>query len=247
MRGGPRRLDSRKEDPMYILYWSKLSIGSAVLMVLEELELEYEIREVDTITGQHRKPEYLAINPAGWIPSLITPEGLILHEAPGIMLTLADRHGRPGLVPEIDDPLRGLFYARYFFLVNDIHPVMKRYYYPHRYSTDPADTPRIKAQSLITARDRWRVLDDALKDNGPYLLGERLSVADIYMAFLAGSGFEPPEHLLDEFPAVRRCYDLVKARPRLTAQLDEVEGQMRDFTAAQAAGPLTSMEAAPRQ
>ncbi len=232
---------------MYILYWSKLSIGSAVLMVLEELELEYEIREVDTIMGQHRKPEYLAINPAGWIPSLITPEGLILHEAPGIMLTLADRHGRPGLVPEIDDPLRGLFYARYFFLVNDIHPVMKRYYYPHRYSTDPADTPRIKAQSLITARDRWRVLDDALKDNGPYLLGERLSVADIYMAFLAGSGFEPPEHLLDEFPAVRRCYDLVKARPRLTAQLDEVEGQMRDFTAAQAAGPLTSMEAAPRQ
>jgi glutathione S-transferase len=232
---------------MYILYWSKLSIGSAVLMVLEELELEYEIREVDTITGQHRKPEYLAINPAGWIPSLITPEGLILHEAPGIMLTLADRHGRPGLVPEIDAPLRGLFYTKYFFLVNDIHPVMKRYYYPHRYSTNPADTPRIKAQALITARDRWRVLNDALAADGPYLLGERLSVADIYMAFLAGSGFEPPVRLLDEFPAVRACYGLVKARPRITKVLKEIETQMQDFVAARASGSLASMEAAPRR
>jgi glutathione S-transferase len=231
---------------MYTLYWSRLSIASAVQMALEALELEYEIREVDTITGQHRKPEYLAINPAGWIPSLITPEGLILHEAPGIMLYLADRHGRPGLVPEIDDPLRGIFYAKYFFLANDIHPVMKRHYYPHRYSTDAADTPRIKAQSLIAARDRWRVLDDGLAADGPYIIGDRFSVADLYMAFLAGSGFEPPASLLDEFPAVRRCYDLVKARPRLTKLLDTVEAQMREFAALQTKGQLTSMEAAPR-
>ena len=163
------------------------------------------------------------------------------------MLTLADRHGRPHLVPEIDDPARGLFYAKYFFLVNDIHPVMKRLYLPHRYSTDAGDTPRIKAQALITARDRWRVLDDTLVAGGPYLLGDRLSVADLYMAFLAGAGFEPPQRLLDEFPAVRTCFDLVKSRPRLTKLLDEVETQMRDFAALQADGPLTSMEAVPRR
>ena len=232
---------------MYILYWSKHSIGTAVRMVLEELELEYEIREVDTFTGQHRKPEYLAINPAGWIPSLITPEGQVLSEAPGIMLYLADRHGRPGLVPEIDDPLRGLFYTKYFFLVNDIFPVMKRYWCPHRSSTDAADTPRIKDQALITARDRWRVLDDALGAGGPYLLGERLSVADFYMGFLAGAGFDPPVRLLDEFPAVELCFDLLKSRPRLTKLLDETETMMRDYVAAQANGPLTAMEAVPRR
>ena len=220
---------------MYILYWSRLSIGTAVKLALEELELEYEVRVVDTITGQHRKPEYLAVNPAGWIPSLITPEGQVLSEAPGIMLYLADRHGRPHLVPEIDDSARGLFYAKYFFLVNDIHPVMKRYYYPHRYSTEEADTPRIKAQSLITARDRWRVADDFLAADGPYLLGDRVTVADLYKA-----------RLLDEFPAVRRCYDLVKARPRITALLDEVEAGMGDFAAMQADGPLAAMDAVPR-
>ena len=85
---------------MYILYWSRLSIGTAVKLALEELELEYEVRVVDTITGQHRKPEYLAVNPAGWIPSLITPEGQVLSEAPGIMLI--DKREDEGYVTPVE-------------------------------------------------------------------------------------------------------------------------------------------------
>jgi glutathione S-transferase len=217
---------------MYILYSGQLTVGLAVEMVLEELGLDYERREVDIVKGENRSPDYLAINPAGWVPALITPEGQILHETPAIMLYLADRHGRPNLVPDFDDPERGLFYARLFSLANDMHPAMKRYYYAQRYSTDPADTPRIKAQALITARDRWQVLDDHLKANGPYLMGSRFTVADIYMCHFAGSGFDAPLSLLEEFPAVRACYDLLAARPRIGDLLRRTETMMERYLAA---------------
>ena len=217
---------------MYILYSGNFTHGIGPHMVLEELALDYELREIDIIKGEHRSPEYLAINPAGWVPAMITPEGQRLHEAPAIMLYLADRHGRPALAPDFEDPVRGLFYAKLFYLANDIQPVMKRYYYAHRYSTDGADTPRVKAQAQITARDRWRVLDDALAADGPYLLGNRFSVADIYMSFMAGSGFDPPESLLAQFPSVKACYDLVAERPRIGALLKSTEVFMADYVAA---------------
>ena len=220
---------------MYILYGGRYTVGRASQMVLEELGLDYELREVDILEGEQRSPEYLAINPAGWVPSLITPDGRILHESPAIMLYLADRHGRPDLAPEFDDPLRGLLYAKLFYLANDMHPAMKRYYYPHRVSTDEADAPRIKAQALIAARDRWRVLDDHLAANGPYLLGDRFCVADIYMCYFAASGFEPRASLLDEFPSVRACFDLVAARPSIASLLESTKTVLRDYIAAKSA------------
>ena len=217
---------------MYTLYSGPLTVGLAPQMVLEELQLPYQLRTIDIFKNEHRSPEYLEINPAGWVPSLVTPEGQILHEAPAIMLYLADRHGQPQLAPDLNDPLRGLFYAKLFYLANDMQPAMKRYYYPHRYSTDPADTPRVKEQALITARDRWQVLDEYLQSNGPYLLGGRLSVADIYMAFYAGSGFDPPLSLLGEFPAVRANFDLLLTRPRIAPLLRGSQSMMEDYVEA---------------
>ncbi len=217
---------------MYILYSGPLTVGLAPQMVLEELQLPYQLHTVDIFKNEHRSHEYLKINPAGWVPALVTPEGQILHEAPAIMLYLADRHGPPQLAPDLDDPLRGDFYAKLFYLANDMQPVMKRYYYPHRYSTDPADTPQVKEQALITARDRWRVLDEYLQSDGPFLLGERLSVADIYMAFYAGSGFDPPLNLLGEFPAVRVNFDLLLTRPRIAPLLRSCQSEKADHVEA---------------
>ena len=57
-----------------------------------------------------------------------------------------------------------------------------------------------------------RSIDDALERGGPYLLGEPISVADFYLLMLVGwsrSQRNPPANL----PAIRRCVDLVAARP----------------------------------
>ena len=60
---------------MYILYGGDFTRSALVQWVLEEGGLEYELRTIDIFKGEHRASEFLAINPAGLVPVLITPEG----------------------------------------------------------------------------------------------------------------------------------------------------------------------------
>ena len=67
---------------MYILYGGRFTRTLIVEMVMAEGDIAYELREIDIFKQQHRSPEFLAINPAGWVPAMITPEGETLHETP---------------------------------------------------------------------------------------------------------------------------------------------------------------------
>ena len=78
---------------MYILYGGPFTRAFIVEMVMAEGDIAYELRVVDIVEQEHRAPEFLAINPAGWVPALITPDGATLYETPAINLHLAERHG----------------------------------------------------------------------------------------------------------------------------------------------------------
>ena len=99
---------------MYILYGGDFTRAVLVQWVLEEGNLDYELRKIDLAKGEHRAAEFLAINPAGLVPVLITPEGEAVYEAAALMLYLADRHQLTELAPAVTDPLRGLFLSAVF-------------------------------------------------------------------------------------------------------------------------------------
>ncbi len=207
---------------MYILYGGGISRAVGPRMVLEEAGLAYELREIDYAAGEHRTAAFLAINPAGYLPALTTPEGETLHEAAAIMLYLADRHGLDDLAPPPGDPLRGRFYSRLFFHTSDIQPAHKRCDYPERYAVDPGDIPRVRAAAQKVARERWSVIDGYLGADGPYHLGERFSPLDLHMAVWVNYGVAAPRDLADEFPAIGACFERVMARPKAAALLDDV-------------------------
>jgi len=214
---------------MYTLFGGKFTRATGPQMVLEETGVDYDIHYVDIVNDEHRKPAFLAINPAGYVPALRTPDGHVLHEAAAIMLYLADQHGLGTLIPEMDSPERGVFYSKYFFLTNDIQPSMKRYYYPERYSSDPGDAPRIKTQAYDMAMERWGVVERHLAASGPFHLGENISIADFYMAVWAAFGFEGDYNLLEDHPAVRLCYQMVRERPLIKPLLKEIEGVIDEY------------------
>lgn len=208
----------------YVLFGGGITRAAGPQMVLDELGLAYELREVDPAKGEHKSVEFRAINPAGFVPALITPDGAQLHEAAGIMLYLADRHGR--LAPGPGDPKRGLFLSKLFYLSHDIQPTVKQFFYPERFSPDPEFT---RARAWSDAQDRWSVIEDHLHRNGPYHLGDEISVVDILMAMWAAYGYAKPMDILDNFPAVRRCYALVHDRPSCGAHLDRLHAGIAAF------------------
>lgn len=209
---------------MYVLYGGGFTRALGPQMVLEEAGLPYELRAVDIDAGEHRGAEFLRLNPAGYVPALVTPEGDVLHEAAAIMLYLAERHGLGELAPAIDDPQRGVFLSKLFYFTNDIQPSLKRFYYAHRYALNKADIPAVRAQSRDMTTERWHVLDSWLADHGPYHLGERLSLADLHLAMWTAYGFEVPGDMAEIFPATgrifRRVLDQPKSGPLLQGLLD---------------------------
>ena len=221
----------------YILYGGNVTRSLGPQMVLEEGGLPYRLREVDIGRGEHRRPDFTALNPAGYVPALVTPEGDCLHEAAAIMLYLADRHRLADLAPAIDDPGRGVFLARLFYFTNDVQPSLKRTYYAHRYALREADEAAVRAQSEAMARARWQVLEDWLAEGGPYHLGNRFSLLDLHLAMWSVYGFRRPLDLLDDMPACRRLFELVRARP--------VAGPMLDGLAALMAGRRRSLTPPP--
>ncbi len=198
----------------YRLYGGAWSRAIGPMMVLAELGLDYDAIAVDVRAGEHRQAAFLEINPAGYLPALTTPEGAHLHESAAIMLYLAERHALGDLVPAPGDPERGRFLSLYFYLTNDIQPLSKRFFFPHRYALRRADIVETRAQARAAAEERWGVLDSLLAKRAPWHLGEQFTIADIQVALWAAYGFEEPDDIVSRFPAVRRIFEGVLARPK---------------------------------
>jgi len=205
---------------MYQLYGFIGSASLAPRMVLEELQLPYEFRQLEAEKGEHRTEAYLKLNPNGRVPTLVDGSQ-VLFESAAICLYLCDHHPNNHLAPALTHPARGQLYKWLIFLTNSLQPALIAYFYPERLSTDPGHAPAIKAKAVQNADALYKQIDDALAGQGPYLLGAEFSVADLFLFMLIrwGRWFDQPpvtqyshlRHLVQcvsERPAVRRTFEL---------------------------------------
>ena len=213
---------------MYTLYHQDGTRSGAALLVLEEGGLEYDLRHVDITAGEHRSERFLAVNPRGLIPTLVTDSGEVISETAAIMMYLADRHRLTELAPLPDEAGRGVLHDWLYYHVGEVQEAGKRQAYAHRYSTDPADIPRIRARAKEALLGRWGIVDRHLAAHGPYHLGSRFSLVDLYLSITAAwlqmgderTGGPDPESDLKSLPTVKRCYELVVARPKCAPVLE---------------------------
>lgn len=219
---------------MYVLYSGPFTRGLLVEMVLAEGDIAYERRAVDTLKGEHRSPAYLAVNPAGRVPVLITPEGETLFETPAINLYLAERHGLAQLAPRTEEPERGRFLSGLFYLTDELEPWIKRYYYPHRFALRAEDSPAMREHALEGVLDRLAVIERHLRDRGPYHLGERFCLVDLTLTFW--TVLLDRADRLAPYAAIRRCMTLVTDRPSLRGKFDELEAMREEYARLQARG-----------
>jgi glutathione S-transferase len=211
----------RGEGSVYVLYGGDFTRATLVQWVLEEGGLPYELRKIDIVKGEHRRPEFLAINPAGLVPVLVTPEGEALYEAAALMVYLADRHELTDLAPAVTDPSRGLFLSSVFWIASDIKAEMKRFHFPHRYSLRTEDTFAVQDMSRELVLGRLAIMNARLATSGPYILGSRFSLADFYLSFCIA--YLDREAACKRYPEVAKLYHLVRSRPRAAAYIEDTE------------------------
>jgi glutathione S-transferase len=160
---------------MYTLHYAPDNASLIIRLVLEEAGLPYRTALVDRATRGQDSAAYRALNPAGLIPALETPDGP-MFETGAILLWLSDCHD---LGPKPDAPTRGAFLKWLFFISNTAHADLRQLFYPHLYVPHDA-TPGHHALISARMKQHFALLDQAAKDH-PQLFAPS-SILTAYLA-----------------------------------------------------------------
>jgi glutathione S-transferase len=191
------------------LYTTLLSgHGHRVKLFLTLLDLPFEVVELDMKAGENRKPEYLALNPFGQVPT-IQDGDFTLFDSNAILVYLAKRYGDASWLPE--DPLGAAAVQRWLSLAAGqiaYGPCTARlvtvFGAPHDH-----DTAKKLAVKLFD------VLDGELAHK-PFAAGNQVTIADVaahtYIAHAPEGGVS-----LDPYPNIRAWLRRVEALPRFVA------------------------------
>jgi len=152
-----------------VLYHHPYSRAATVLWMLEEVGAEHELRFVDLLSGAHKAPELLALNPMGKLP-ILTDGDQVVTEVAAIGLYLADRYALGRLAPEPQDPMRGTYFRWSLFAPSVIEPG----------SMAKANGWAVKASQAGWGTHEAMVESmEAAIANREFLLGDKFSMADV--------------------------------------------------------------------
>ncbi|HBC07821.1 MAG TPA: glutathione S-transferase [Rhodospirillaceae bacterium] len=174
---------------MFTLYYAPDTCALATLIAFKDAGLQagddYALRRVDFKRLEQRAPEYLAVNPKGRVPALVTPRG-ILTETPAMLAFLAQSFPRANLAP-LEDPFAFAdLQAFNSFLCSSLHVAHAHRMRGHRW-VDENDRAAIKAmqdkvpESVSACYD----LIESGMLKGPWVMGEDYTIADPYLFTIA--------------------------------------------------------------
>lgn len=163
----------------YVLHYAPDNASLIVRLALEELGVPYRTALVDRSVKAHRGAAYRALNPAGRIPTLETPQGPI-SETGAILLWLGETHGV--LLPGAGAAERGAVLNWLFFIANTLHPEAIQSFYVHRYGPEPA-WPEMRAALRARVAAHLAVLEtEAVARCAGWFCGQTPSALDLYVA-----------------------------------------------------------------
>lgn len=201
-----------------VLHHMPQTRGGTTLWMNEELGDVCEVNLLNLRTGDGRKPEFLKLNPMAKIPAL-THDGVVVTEAAAICAYLADAFPAAGLAPATSDPQRGAYYRWLFFAPSCIEPMM----------LDKLGGVKRENEAAAGHGDYDRVMTTigVALANGPFVLGDRFSAADV--VFGSTLNFATMFGAIPKEGAVKDYVDRVTARPAYARMMEKNAAYMKDM------------------
>jgi glutathione S-transferase len=168
---------------MLRLYFTPNTCALASHIALEMAGAPYEAIKVDFAKGEQKKPEYLAVNPKGRVPALVTERG-VLTETPAILVYIAQRFPAATLAP-LDDAF-ALAEAQAFnsYLCSTVHVAHAHRMRGTRWSEDPGTIEGMKRGAPKAVAEAFALIEKGML-KGPWVLGDVFSISDLYLFTLA--------------------------------------------------------------
>lgn len=209
---------------MLKLFYSPGACSLASHIALEEVGAEFEAVLTSTRGGAQRRPEFLALNPKGKVPALLTDRG-VLSENPAILGWIAQTWLGAGLAPADDPYAFAEMQAFNMFLSATVHIAFNHWFKPEAWTGDPAGVPGVKARAGELIAKHFSLIEERLADGREWVHGQH-STSDGYLLvfsrWLTGMGAgeiaDYPNILAhrtrtQERPAVRRALEREGLQP----------------------------------
>ena len=155
--------------------------GFRVVWLLEEMGLPYRLRPVDMLAGVENDPEFLAINPAGFIPA-IDDDGAIMVESIAIMEYLMARHGPTPLVPDARDAAFP-FYQQFLHLGEAGLAASMYFAVVAKILAPEAEQDNWGTRKAMEVFESRRTLVARRLSQAPYMAGDNFTAADISITY----------------------------------------------------------------
>ena len=161
------------------LYYFPSNASLAPHIMLEEIAAPYELVLVDSTKNEHKSAAYLALNPAGVIPTLVDG-ATVVTETAAIMLHLADTFPDCQLIAPLQTAERATCYRWLIYMTNTLQAELMHYFYPERLGGE--QSALIKTNATTRIMSMLDILEaEFVRHGGTYLLGAHYGIADIFL------------------------------------------------------------------
>lgn len=203
---------------MYTLYYAPGTCALASHIALEEAGAPYTAERLDFARNQQNDPQYLAINPKGRVPALVTDRG-VLTETPAILAFIAQSFPKAGLAPFEDAFAFAEAQAFNGYLCATVHVAHAHKFRGSRWASEEssfADMKRMVPKSVGAGA----ALIERSMLRGPWVMGERYTICDPYL-FTVGQWLEGDGIDLAALPKVMAHQKRMLERPAVRKAVAE--------------------------
>jgi glutathione S-transferase len=206
---------------MFKLYTAPGTCALATHITLEEAGADYTVERLNFKANQQNSPDYLAINPKGRVPALVTDRG-VLTETPAMLAYIAQTLPKAKLAP-LDDPF-AFAQAQSFnsYLCSTVHVNHAHKMRGARWAMEESSFVDMKQMIPKTVGASFKLIEQKMFA-GPWVMGEQYTICDPYLytlsQWLEGDSVDinATPKIADHFrrmsdrPAVRKVMDAQKA------------------------------------
>ncbi|MBV7462203.1 MULTISPECIES: glutathione S-transferase family protein [unclassified Acidovorax] len=201
------------------LYYTPGTCAQAVRIGLEEAGAPYDLVRVDFAAAQQRTPEYLAVNPKGRVPALVTPHGT-LTETPALLAYVAQSFPEARLAPA---DAHGFARMQEFhsYLASTVHIAHAHRPRASRWADEPDAIAAIQRKVPQNMTECFNLIESHYlpkADQGPWVMGEQYTVADGYL-FTIGTWLKSDGVDISSFPKVFAHTQRMLERPAVQRAL----------------------------
>ena len=220
---------------MIDLYSAATPNGQKIHIMLRETGLDYKVIMVDIDRGAQFEADFLEISPNNKIPAMVDHDGpggepISLMESGAILLYLAEKSGQllPSDAGKRWDTLQWLMWQ-----MGGFGPMLGQAHHFNAYAPMRPDgavvLPYAQERYTNEAGRLYGVLDRRLAEH-EYVAAGQYTVADIAIFPWCRLAYRQRQNI-DDYPHVKRWFDMISARPAFAADMQELEDIVDGFDA----------------